>query len=249
MAERRPWTREELILAVNLYCKTPFGKIHHRNPAIVELARLIGRTPSALTWKLSNFASFDPSLQNRGIKGAQHASKLDKAIWEEFFEDWESLALQSELLLMKQQKGLPANFLEEKEGKNVERTVKARLNQSFFRSTLLASYENRCCITGLQETDLLIASHIKPWSIDAKNRLNPRNGLLLNALHDKAFELGYLTITPDYKIHISSHLLKSKEQEHKSYFKKYHLQDIYLPQRFLPDTVFLEYHNQERFRQ
>jgi hypothetical protein len=29
---RRDWTREELIVAFNLYCKIPFGRIHIRNP-------------------------------------------------------------------------------------------------------------------------------------------------------------------------------------------------------------------------
>jgi putative restriction endonuclease len=32
------WTREELILAINLYCKIPFGKMHHRNPLIIAFA-------------------------------------------------------------------------------------------------------------------------------------------------------------------------------------------------------------------
>lgn len=74
------WTREELILAINLYCKTPFGKMHKTNPAVIELAALIGRTPSSVGLKLGNFASFDPSLKARGIKGASNASKLDKTI-------------------------------------------------------------------------------------------------------------------------------------------------------------------------
>ena len=68
------WTREELILAINLYCKLPFGKIHRNNPDVIRLANLIGRTPNSVSFKLVNFASFDPSLKARGIKGAQNAS-------------------------------------------------------------------------------------------------------------------------------------------------------------------------------
>lgn len=41
---------------------------------------------------------------------------------------------------------------------------------------------------------------MRPWGIDEKNRLNPRNGIAINALHDKAFEAGFITITPDYTI-------------------------------------------------
>lgn len=67
---QRLWTREELILAINLYCKIPFGKLHRNNPDIIKLAKLIDRTPNTVSYKLVNFASFDPSLEARGIKGA-----------------------------------------------------------------------------------------------------------------------------------------------------------------------------------
>ena len=56
------WTREELILAINLYCKLPFGKLHQNNPEIKHLAQLIGRSNGSLAYKLVNFASLDPSL-------------------------------------------------------------------------------------------------------------------------------------------------------------------------------------------
>ena len=49
---------------------------------------------------------------------------------------------------------------------------------------------------------MLVAGHIVPWAADAQNRLNPRNGIAINALHDKAFENGLLTITPDYTIRV-----------------------------------------------
>ena len=92
------WTREELILAFNLYCKIPFGTIHIRNPKIISLAKILGRTPSAVSWKLANFARLDPSLQDRNIAGASHGSKLDVEIWEEFVGDWDGLAFESERL-------------------------------------------------------------------------------------------------------------------------------------------------------
>ncbi len=63
------WIRDELILAINLYCKLPFGKMHSRNEDIKQLAELIGRTPSSIALKLGNFASFDPTLKQRGILG------------------------------------------------------------------------------------------------------------------------------------------------------------------------------------
>lgn len=249
MTHRRLWTRNELLLAINLYCKIPFGKIHLRNPEIMNLASLINRTPSAVAWKLVNFASFDPSLKLRGIQGARNASKLDREIWDEFFEDWEALAVESEMLLLKTQKSADVEpDFEKKEGIEKERTIKARVNQSFFRSSLLASYNNKCCITGISNTELLIASHIVPWSVDSKNRLNPRNGILVNALHDKAFEYGFITITTDFKILVCDDLLNSKNENSINYFHKHHNQDLILPSRFLPDSDFLKYHNQEKFK-
>ena len=58
---KRGWTRDELLVAFNLYCKTPFGRLHQRNPEIIRLASALGRTPSALAMKLVNFASLDPA--------------------------------------------------------------------------------------------------------------------------------------------------------------------------------------------
>ena len=200
------WTREELILAINLYCKLPFGKLHRSNPEVIHLANLISRTENSVAYKLVNFASLDPSLQARGIKGAYNASKLDKEIWNEFYNHWDILPYESEKLLaqlehttVEQLNHIPEAELP-KEGKVREQMVKVRVNQSFFRSTIMAAYNNTCCITGIQQKEFLIAGHIKPWGIDESNRLNPRNGIAINALHDKAFETGYLTIRPDYTI-------------------------------------------------
>jgi len=132
-----------------------------------------------------------------------------------------------------------------KKGKERERVVKTRVNQSFFRSSILTSYNNTCCISGLKKPSLLIAGHIVPWAEDHENRLNPRNGLCLNSLHDKAFENGLITITPDYKINVSKELKKKPSPAVKNYFLKYEGRKIGLPSRFLPDPKFLEHHNEK----
>lgn len=252
-AGQRLWTREELILAINLYCKLPFGKLHKGNPEIIHLSKLISRTPSSVAYKLVNFASLDPSLQARGIKGASNSSKLDKEIWDEFYLNWEVAAFESERLLA----NFENNSLEEAEakiqlpsmeGKERESIIKLRVNQSFFRKTILASYNYTCCITGINQPELLIAGHIKPWSSDSKNRLNPRNGLAMNNLHDKAFENGLFTISPNYEIIISKELKNNNNKSISEYFLQYDKKEIILPSKFLPDPEFLKYHNDERFR-
>ena len=106
-----------------------------------------------------------------------------------------------------------------------------------------------CCITGLKDSAFLIAGHIRPWGLDESNRLNPRNGIIINALHDKAFEAGLLTITPNYKIKISSTLKKQhKDVSIQDYFLQYEGREIILPSKFLPEPEFLEYHNNARFK-
>ena len=243
---RRNWTREELILAINLYCKTPFGRIHNRNPEIIKLAKLIERTPSSVSYKLANFASIDPSLQR---KGASNVSKLDIEVWNEFFNDWEKLAFESELLLAKyDNNGLTTDIeILPLEGYDRESIVKIRVNQAFFRKTVLASYNFKCCITGLSLTELLVASHIIPWSKDEKNRLNPRNGLCLNALHDKAFDKGLISISEKFRIIVSRKLKDSEKFPEKELINKYDDQPISLPSRFLPDSEFLSYHRKNIF--
>lgn len=254
--QRKNWTREELIVAFNLYCKIPFSKINYKHKDIIELATAIGRTPSAVAWKLVNFASLDSSLAKRGIKGATNAGKLDKEIFEEFQHNWQNLIEESELLynqlFNKKEELLIENETEMvsfKEGKEQERMVKIRVNQSFFRQSVLASYEFSCCITGISINDLLIASHIIPWAKDELNRLNPSNGLCLNAIHDKAFDRGLITIMPDYTIKISERIMKEKNNPFlEENFKKIEGKSINLPQRFLPNPDFLSYHNQHIFK-
>lgn len=248
------WTEEELILTMNLYCKLPFGKLHQGRPEVIELAKLIGRTPGSVAFKLVNLASLDPSLQARGIKGASNASKLDKKVWDDFYNNWESLPFESEKLLAKMKNKNIEDELENEfdtmpEGQTRASWVQVRVNQAFFRKMIMASYNSTCCITGIKQPELLIAGHIKPWGVDPKNRLNPQNGIAINALHDKAFENGLITITPDYTIKVSAELLQiSKDQTLQKYFLPYNNKKIIEPQRFLPDGEFLEWHNAERFR-
>ena len=135
-----------------------------------------------------------------------------------------------------------------KEGKERTQLVRVRVNQNFFRAMVIASYNNKCCITGLSVKELLVAGHIRPWGVDEKNRMNPQNGLAINALHDKAFEVGLITILPTYKVKVSSILKKSKDESVKSYLLQYDNQSILLPKRFYPAKEFLEYHNDERFK-
>ncbi len=248
------WTKEETIIAFNVYCKIPFKSSSKTNPTIIKYANIIGRSPSALNMKVGNFGRLDPELKKQGIVGLTNGGKLEEVVWNEFHGNWDKLAFESERLIAEfQQKTIEESagidLSDIPLGKERERIVKTRVNQSFFRSVVLSSYNQKCCITGLSIPDFLVASHIIPWKKDEKNRLNPQNGLCLNSIHDRAFDQGFMTITTDYKIIISKYFNDyTTEKAVKDLFLKYDKQSIILPDRFLPAKEFLEWHYYELFK-
>lgn len=244
------WTKEETIVAFNVYCKVPFKKSSKSNPIVKKYANILGRSPSALNMKIGNFGRLDPELKKQGISGLVNGSKLEEIVWNEFNQNWEELAYQSELLIAKfKDENLTEEVIENfPEGKETYSSVKTRINQSFFRSAILSSYNIKCCITGLSIPEFLVASHIIPWSIDKENRINPHNGLCLNSIHDKAFDKGFLTITPDLNVKISKYFDEySKETSIQEFFLKFENQKIIRPDRFLPKKQFLDYHFENIF--
>lgn len=252
--ERRNWSREETIVAFNIYCKITFSKATKTNPLIISAAKLLGRTPSALSMKIGNLASLDPELKKRGIGGLPNISKLDKDVWQEFNQDWDKLAFESETIIASLKNHAVEESISEDDatlpiGKDRQSIVKTRVNQSFFRSSVLSAYGHKCCITGISMPELLIASHIVPWSKRDDTRTDPRNGLLLNALHDKAFDSGLITVTPDYVIHVSDEVSQQLSDEYlKEWFTPYESKQIALPNKFLPSKEYLKWHNENVFR-
>jgi putative restriction endonuclease len=254
---RRNWTQKELIAAFNLYCKITFGSIHHRNPKIIQLSELIKRTPSAVSFKLSNFASFDPELKARGIRGMKNASKKDADIFEQFYNDREKLAFESEIVLAEFEEKtieeklyhqLPEldNFI----GEEKERYVKTRVNQHFFREMILANYDGKCAITGIDIPQMIYASHIIPWSKNKEQRLNPANGICLSAHFDSAFDKGLISFDSDYKLILNS---RFNEMQHKpfynNWFKQFEGSKLQLPFKAKPGLEFLEWHRKELLNQ
>ena len=242
------WTREQTIVALYAYCQIPFNRVSSSHPLVLKYSKIIDRSPNALKMKIGNFGSFDPELRRRGIVGLVNASQLDSQIWQEFENNWEQLAITSELLISKLlntsiEKSLDLDSAELPVGKDRETLIKVRVNQNFFRSAILSSYDSTCCITGLNIPELLVASHIIPWSVNKQERTNPRNGLCLNALHDKAFDKGLIGISQDFKIRNSKKLLEaSADPSISEFFAKYENATIKLPNRFVPDKSFLDYH-------
>lgn len=243
------WTREEHIIAFHLYNRIEFGKIHIRNPDVIELAALLGRRVGSASRKLANFARLDPVLQARDIQGLPHGAKGEEEVWDEFRERPEQLVLESTRLLAERlgykleqvaevdESELPPPGLER------DALVKLRVNQSFFRNRVLSAYSFRCCVTGLANRALLTASHIVPWAADRKNRLNPRNGLCLNPLHDRAFDRHLMWIDPDLKVRFSPELQQAEAMGHAiGWLLSFEGRHLIVPQHFRPDPELLSQH-------
>lgn len=249
---RKDWTPEQVKLAFHLYCQLPFGRLHRGNPEVISLANLIERSPSAVAMKLVNFASLDPVITASGRKGLSGASKLDQAIWDQFHADWEGLVL--EVNRIRHALGDPAAVadlqdedpLPDYSGQTRDQLVQQRIGQTFFRRTVLSSYHGRCCITGLSEPRLLLASHIVPWGQDKANRLNPRNGLCLSALYDRAFDQGLITLDEDWRVVLST-ALKEPKPPLQQHFQSVEGQRIELPERFMPDSDLMQLHRERIF--
>ena len=246
-SERRQWTRDELLVALGLYLRLPFGQLHQRHPEIVEAAELLERTPSALAMKLVNLASLDDSLDRAGLR---NASQADREIWAELQGDWNATAE----AIAEAEAGLGIVPALEVDGEmfpiGEEITVSAKMlrGRDQFRKAVLSAYEFRCCITRLAEPQLLEAAHIVPWRDgDPPNRLNPTNGLCLSVLHHRAFDRGLIAFDDDFRLLISPQLAARGDEFVGTAFTPFAGKQIALPTKFKPNPELAAYHRERIF--
>ena len=250
MVERKLWTRDELILSLNLYLKLPFGKLHSGTPQIIHLANIIGRTAGSVAMRLNNFANVDPYHQQRGIVGLSGGKRQVEPIWNEFINNKDDLLFESErILAQKEHITIEDKYVdvlrgtEHLKGEYKTREVKTRVNQNVFRQIVIANYAGRCAISGINIPDLLIASHIMPWSKSEQERLNPENGICLSPLYDKAYDTGYIGISEKFEIVLSKDLQqRSKEGYYQKYFASIAGLKIIMPKKYYPKKNFLQFH-------
>ncbi|HEY3855789.1 MAG TPA: HNH endonuclease [Verrucomicrobiae bacterium] len=240
------WTREEAILAFDLYCRIPFKRTKSNNPEVIALAQILQRTPASVARKLGNFGAFDPNLAKQDITGLTHTSKLDKAIWQEFNSNWSDRVIEADRIRSARAvkscstawKQIDYEYLGP-----TEREIKSkqRIYQDFFRASVLSGYNQRCCICGIPHPEILTACHIVPWSIREDTRVNPENGLCLCASHDRAFDRELIAIAPDYSVILCKRVKKSDDAASKFLFSGIEGKRITLPDRFAPRRDFLNW--------
>ena len=259
----KKWTRDELLVALNLYHKLTFGQLHAKNRVIIALAGKLGRGANSVAMKLCNLASLDPALKLRGIKGLSGASALDRTVWQEFHADLnESVPASEEALraLFGVDEGKELEVVP-KEGVRVHKaaprgptettaSVKLRRGQEYFRDAVLNNFGGRCGVTGLAIRELLIASHILPWGTHPAERLNVRNGLSLSRLHDAAFDRHLIAFDEGLRLLLSPRLkAELSERIVADNFGAYAGEMLNIPDdAALPEAAFLSTHRTTFFR-
>lgn len=259
MAASKPWIRDELLVALNVYGKLPFGRLHAGNVLIKLTAEKLGRSANSLAMKLVNIASLDPAVTSRGRKGLPGASRLDQEVWAEYSQNRVALLAESEALFealgLGGNPGLAKADLTELRCKDAPTARKAeiivRLGQKYFRQAVLANFNEQCGVTGLRVPSLLRASHIIPWNISVDRRLDPTNGLALNALHDAAFDQGLIAFDDDLRMVVGralrDHYAKDIVNEA---FRRYEGSplNLNLQESRRPCTVALAWHREQIFK-
>lgn len=244
----RPWSRDERLVVLSFYLRTPFSRIDQRHPEVIAIAMKLGRTASSIAMRALNFASLDPDLRASGRTGlAGGVSRAERELWDEMEQARDAFAAESELVA--QRLGLqgttevinvsmPADVPSEQMG-----SVKLRRLQGFFRQVVLAAYEETCAISRLAVPELLNASHIIPWSKNETRRADPTNGIALNTLYDRAFDRGLISLDKQFKVLVSHRLKRADTAEfHRVALTEIEGRRAQRPSRFPPDPVALEYH-------
>lgn len=218
--ERRRWTREELLLALHLYWRIPFGQQHKGNPQVIALAAVLGRTPSSIAMKLNNLTSLDEAERARGVTGLPGASARDAEVWREFQTEHARVAAESEGLWRTRVERLPAEpDVARPGGRAQERVTETsaqrlvRPGQDYFRRVVLQNFDGRCALTGIAQPALVNASHIVSWAEDVAHRLDPANGIALNRLHDAAFDRYLITFDDELRLVVGRGLRRSLPRE------------------------------------
>lgn len=128
-------------------------------------------------------------------------------------------------------------------------TTKHRRGQDYFRDIVLNNYDNRCAVTGLPVRELLIASHILPWHSHEAERLNVRNGICLNRLHDAAFDQGLIGFDDNLCLMLSTRLKSLLPHTAvAAQFEAYEGQSLTIPDDSIPPAEEFLAEHREQFK-
>lgn len=250
------WNYWEVLVAFYLYWQIPYSQINNKNPLIKEYADLLNRSYGSLKAKLWNLGSHDPEIIEAGQSSLKNTGSIEKKIWASYFEKPEYTLWQAKKVIDHLKISQNCNSIEYENifseipvGEEKLSYEFRRVNQDYFRKTVLIAYGFKCAITKLNIYSILEACHIIPWSQDKQNRLDPRNGICLNPLHHKAFDQGLITFDDQYRLILSSQLKDYLEQQIvQELFVRFENTPLDIPKKFRPTKEILEYHQDVVFK-
>lgn len=242
MLEIEPYSFHDCI---NLWSVESSKRIHE----LYEFVLIEGRKGNASRW---NIVDIPPSYLQKGYCSAAlrsyEAFLVEKNYEKDIIDVFNSYeGNESELpnrldLTLKYPKYL-LEGINDKEGKDIIRTIRVRSNQNVFRKMILSIYNQSCCITGLNIPEINRASHIVPWAVDETIRLDPTNGLCLSATYDAAFDRYLISLDDDYRIILSRRINEfATNKAVKDQFLNVEGSKILLPSKYKPNLMYLESH-------
>ncbi|MEP9397614.1 HNH endonuclease [Mesorhizobium sp. KR2-14] len=153
------WTRDQLILALDLYVRHDGRDPGANHPEVIEISALLKqmateigqatfRNPNGVIMKLMNFRSLDPAFTGKGGKGLDGASKLDKAVWSEFYGKPQQLAIAAEAVRAAVVENLSDDESDEIQSYSVkEGKVSYRYHRVLERKGAVVSLRKRAALT------------------------------------------------------------------------------------------------------
>jgi putative restriction endonuclease len=124
--------------------------------------------------------------------------------------------------------------------------VLPRLGQGAFRLIVADAYERQCALSSSRVLHVLESAHIKPYASNGSH--SPSNGIFLRTDIHRLFDLGYITVTPEYKVEVSRKI--KEEFDNGIEYYGMHGKPIRLPsvEQFRPSPEMLTWHNDKIFR-
>ena len=199
---------------------------------------------------MANFMWIDPSSDGHGFG---HVSKTDRAVWDMYEENMDSLeAVYNYVLSGSKIKGItPDSTLIFMDGNysipDKQDIANIREGQDRVRINAMQLYRAKCAICSIDHPKLLTASHIVPWSANESIRADPSNVLLLCALHDRLFDSGLISVADDYTVIVSGTL--DYYEKAKDAAMTYAGKKLYIPNGYPPKLEYLKYHRKHIFKE
>ncbi len=245
------YTKEQEILIIDLYTRTPTSRIRNSNPDIVELCRFFNdhgmpTVVSGIRNKMENLKSVDPDYVSDGRVGRTKMAKSLRELWDAEMETGfahldehvaDAIAA-IESGSSNRPSGTPPQW-------------SSRTGQAAFRERVLTAFGGQCCISGMSNPSLIQACHIKPYTTchdegRADQEMDVRNGLCMNVLFHKAFDAGLFTIDEQHRVLLSESIKDHPTED--EYFSRYDCMHIHETTRTHIGPDYLEYHRKNIFQ-